>query len=100
MDYSVVDRYEWHQRHVPQEILGCHDLIETHERPGLKHDSKEDVIMQGKSGGDDDTPLRNERQNGHDFARLHIVHLVNHVEIYRVVMSVVLSFKVVQVALI
>ena len=100
LDDSVVNGYEWHKRHVPQEILGRHNFIKRHESPSLQYDSKKDVVVEGEASSNDHAPLGNEGKNGHNLAGIHIVHLVNHVKVHGIVVSVILSFKMIQIALI
>ena len=97
---SVVNHHERHQAHVPQEVLGCHDLVEGDEGPGLEDHGEKDVVMEKEAGDDPDTRLGNEHQESGHATRFDIVGLVNHVPVDRIVVPVVFAFEVVQQTLV
>jgi hypothetical protein len=96
MDDSIINHHKWHQTHIPQEVLSCHYFVKSDKCPGLQYHCKENIVMEKETSNYPDTSLRNEHQECHYATRFYVVSLVNHVPIYRVVMSVVFSFKVIQ----
>ena len=80
--------------------MGRHNFIKRYKSPSLQYDSEKDVVVEGEASSDDHAPLWNEGKDGHNLAGLHIIHLVNHVKVHGIVVSVILPFKMIQIALI
>ena len=62
VDYPAVNCDKWHQRHVPEEILGSHHFVECNEGPGLEYDGKENVVVEAETCSDDYAPLRDKHE--------------------------------------
>lgn len=92
----VVDQDHGEEGDVPEKVLGGDDFVEHHEYGGLHEHHEEEVVIEGETGDDHQTPLREEGKDGQDGGGLVLEELIDHVEVDREVVSMVLPLEVVE----
>ena len=76
--------------------MGGHHLIKDDEQPSLEEQGKEEVIVKHTTSSYEHGPLRNESQDSQYEGRRFIKELVDHIEIDRIVVSIIFSHEVIE----